>query len=72
MTVTVLDVLHTVKDPEIDSISIVDLGMVHRIEHEKDEVLIELLPTFVGCPALDIIRGNVEKGVQGRSLGLKG
>ncbi|WP_173104621.1 1,2-phenylacetyl-CoA epoxidase subunit PaaD [Bacillus sp. KH172YL63] len=61
MTVTVLDVLHTVKDPEIDSISIVDLGMVHRIEHEKDEVLIELLPTFVGCPALDIIRGNVEK-----------
>ncbi|MGD6957603.1 1,2-phenylacetyl-CoA epoxidase subunit PaaD [Rossellomorea aquimaris] len=61
MTATVLEVLQTVKDPEIDSISIVDLGMVNRIHHHEGALMIELLPTFVGCPALEIIKGNVEK-----------
>lgn len=51
--------LHQVKDPEIDSISIVDLGMVETIKVEHNSVLIKLLPTFMGCPALDIIRKNV-------------
>ncbi|MEI5908993.1 1,2-phenylacetyl-CoA epoxidase subunit PaaD [Bacillus spongiae] len=53
--------LHRVKDPEIDSISIVELGMVEHIELSKDSVQIQLLPTFMGCPALDIIKENVEK-----------
>ncbi|QTC41130.1 phenylacetate-CoA oxygenase subunit PaaJ [Bacillus sp. V3] len=61
MTETIWNVLHTVKDPEIDSISIVDLGMVNRIIEGDGPVIIELLPTFMGCPALDIIKSNVEE-----------
>jgi ring-1,2-phenylacetyl-CoA epoxidase subunit PaaD len=57
----ILRVLQMVKDPEIDSISIVDLGMVHTIEEFDNGYRIELLPTFVGCPALDIIQSNVKK-----------
>ncbi|MFD1739767.1 1,2-phenylacetyl-CoA epoxidase subunit PaaD [Bacillus salitolerans] len=58
------EVLETVKDPEIDSVSILDLGMVEKIMVDDANVSIELLPTFMGCPALEIIKKNVEKAVQ--------
>ncbi|KAA9017009.1 1,2-phenylacetyl-CoA epoxidase subunit PaaD [Niallia endozanthoxylica] len=59
----VLQVLAYVKDPEIDTVSIIDLGMVEDITIENHTVKIEILPTFVGCPALEIIRGNIVKAV---------
>ena len=59
----VYDVLMKVKDPEIDSISIIDLGMVGDVIVEGDHVKISLLPTFLGCPALDIIRKNTVNAV---------
>ncbi len=52
--------LAEVPDPEIPAISVVDLGMVERIEVEAEAIRVELLPTFVGCPALDLIRTAVE------------
>ncbi|MRX71855.1 phenylacetate-CoA oxygenase subunit PaaJ [Bacillus lacus] len=52
--------LHSVKDPEIDSISIIELGMLEEFELREDRAVIKLLPTFMGCPALDIIKKNVE------------
>lgn len=55
--------LHGVKDPEIPSISIVDLGMLHTVTVRDDDVHIELLPTFSGCPALDIIEEDVVNAV---------
>jgi ring-1,2-phenylacetyl-CoA epoxidase subunit PaaD len=49
--------LAEVADPEIPAISIVDLGIVHRAAIEADgRIEVELLPTFVGCPAIDAIR----------------
>lgn len=59
----VLAALHTVSDPEIDTVSIVDLGIVEDVSFEGDNVSITLLPTFLGCPALDIIKKNVEIAV---------
>ena len=56
---SVRDVLRTVADPEIPSISIVDLGMVERIEVNADGIEVELRPTFVGCPAQELIRDAV-------------
>jgi len=56
---TVRDFLATVHDPEIPSISIVDLGIVERVAITAETIDIELLPTFVGCPALDLIRDAV-------------
>lgn len=61
----VLEVLATVKDPEIDTVSIIDLGMVESVTIENQAVNVEILPTFVGCPALEMIRENVEKAVNG-------
>lgn len=66
VTATVADVaairaaLREVPDPEIPVISIVDLGMVEDVTVTDSEIRVELLPTFVGCPALDTIRTAVE------------
>jgi len=55
----VRDILRGVADPEIPTVSIVDLGMVLRIEVWPERIEVELLPTFVGCPAQDLIRTSV-------------
>lgn len=60
----VIEVLRHVKDPEIDSVSIIDLGMVGEIITEGKNVKVVLLPTFLGCPALEIIKKNTMNAVK--------
>jgi len=59
----VMDVLRTVKDPEIPVISITDLGIVGDVRATEGAVEVDLLPTFAGCPALGIIRQTVERAL---------
>ena len=64
----ILDVLRTIPDPEMP-ISIVDLGLVERVHIDgngrdatsrtESVVEVDLLPTFIGCPALDMIAGDI-------------
>lgn len=61
----VLAALEEVPDPEIPGVSIVELGMIGGIEIGADEIAIELLPTFVGCPALEVIRDSVADRLAG-------
>jgi ring-1,2-phenylacetyl-CoA epoxidase subunit PaaD len=51
--------LEEVMDPEIPTISIVDLGIVTGIEEEDGVVKVKLTPTFAGCPALKIMEDLV-------------
>jgi ring-1,2-phenylacetyl-CoA epoxidase subunit PaaD len=60
----VWDALAEVHDPEIPPLSITDLGIVERVSAREDEVHVDLLPTFAGCPALDVIRADVESAVR--------
>ena len=53
--------LHDVYDPEIPTISVVDLGVVRAVETGTGKVRVELLPTFVGCPAIEVMRAAVEE-----------
>jgi ring-1,2-phenylacetyl-CoA epoxidase subunit PaaD len=59
----VREALADIPDPEIPACSIVDLGMVERVETAEGAVEVDLLPTFIGCPAKDIIGEEVEKAV---------
>ncbi|MDN5201127.1 1,2-phenylacetyl-CoA epoxidase subunit PaaD [Fulvivirgaceae bacterium BMA10] len=53
--------LEEVKDPEIPVLSLVDLGVITKVEIDKDEkVIISMTPTFIGCPALDYMKKDVE------------
>lgn len=59
----VLYVLSSVRDPEIDTVSVIDLGMVEKVIIQGSEIFIQMLPTFLGCPALELIEKNIIKEV---------
>jgi ring-1,2-phenylacetyl-CoA epoxidase subunit PaaD len=61
------DALAGVEDPELP-VAITDLGLVRSVTVEGTHVRVQLVPTFTGCPALDVIRERV----RGRLLGLPG
>ena len=55
--------LAEVLDPEIPAVSVVDMGMVGGVEVRGGDVKVTILPTFTGCPAVDVIRADVERAV---------
>jgi ring-1,2-phenylacetyl-CoA epoxidase subunit PaaD len=59
----VWDALASVHDPEIPPCSITDLGIVERVHVSDDVVEVDLLPTYAGCPALDVIGEDVMAAV---------
>jgi ring-1,2-phenylacetyl-CoA epoxidase subunit PaaD len=57
--------LDEIADPEIPAISIVDLGIVRRVEWDDEGVLVvTLTPTYSGCPATELIRNQVVAALQ--------
>jgi ring-1,2-phenylacetyl-CoA epoxidase subunit PaaD len=59
----IIEALQTVKDPEISTVSIVELGMLHTFTYDSAKITVSLLPTFLGCPALEIIKNNVKNAL---------
>jgi ring-1,2-phenylacetyl-CoA epoxidase subunit PaaD len=60
--------LQEVSDPEIPVLTIIDLGVVQQIYLEDTHWIIELTPTYSGCPAMQQIEADIlaklqEKGV---------
>jgi ring-1,2-phenylacetyl-CoA epoxidase subunit PaaD len=68
----VLKILETVTDPEIPVLSIVDLGIIRKIEiydavekppspqdAAQGGVRVFITPTYSGCPAMDVIQINI-------------
>ncbi|HEY8817210.1 MAG TPA: 1,2-phenylacetyl-CoA epoxidase subunit PaaD [Candidatus Limnocylindrales bacterium] len=53
--------LAEVMDPELPMLSVVDLGIVHRVEVGPGDgpIRVEILPTFIGCPALELIKTSI-------------
>jgi len=62
--------LAEVPDPEIPAISVVDLGVIHRVElaDDRSTLRVELLPTFIGCPAIEVMREAI--GIRLGELGV--
>jgi ring-1,2-phenylacetyl-CoA epoxidase subunit PaaD len=63
--IEVWEALAEVPDPEIPVVSVVDLGLVHAVELDGGRLRVELLPTFVGCPALELIKASVAERLAG-------
>ena len=63
----VWDALAGIPDPEIPVISIVDLGVVRGVTVEDQRVHVEFTPTFLGCPAMEVMRDQMADAV--RDLG---
>jgi ring-1,2-phenylacetyl-CoA epoxidase subunit PaaD len=63
----VWEALAGIADPEIPVISLVELGVVRDVEVEDGRVRVEFTPTFLGCPALEVMRDQMAAKV--RELG---
>jgi ring-1,2-phenylacetyl-CoA epoxidase subunit PaaD len=62
--------LASVEDPEIPSVSIVDLGLIRSLEARSDGTLeVGLSPTYVGCPATEVIRHSVDNALRDAGVG---
>lgn len=51
--------VRAVPDPEIPVITLGDLGIVRDVRLENARPVVELTPTYSGCPATDAIRNDV-------------
>ena len=65
-TADILAILETVTDPEVPVLSVVDLGIIRKVEiynaAEKPPsggVGVFITPTYSGCPAMDVIHINI-------------
>jgi ring-1,2-phenylacetyl-CoA epoxidase subunit PaaD len=56
----ILAAVGEVADPEVPVLTIADLGVLRGIRHEGDEVVVTITPTYSGCPAMDLIKHEVE------------
>lgn len=61
---TVWQILEDVKDPEVPVLSIIDLGIVRKVQasiipDEKPNLEITITPTYSGCPAMDVISMDI-------------
>jgi ring-1,2-phenylacetyl-CoA epoxidase subunit PaaD len=63
----VWEALAEIPDPEIPVISLVQLGVVRDVEVENGRVRVEFTPTFLGCPALEVMRDQMAAKI--RELG---
>ena len=56
--------LEQVKDPEIPVLSVVDMGFITKVIAENNQsATVHMTPTFVGCPAIDVMKKDIEKAV---------
>jgi metal-sulfur cluster biosynthetic enzyme len=53
-----MEILRNVEDPEL-AFSIVDLGLVYRIDVKETAIEVDFTLTYPGCPAEDIIRRDI-------------
>ena len=61
----VWEALEEIPDPEIPVVSLVDLGVIRSVNVENGHVRIEFTPTFLGCPALEVMKRAMEEKVAG-------
>ena len=64
----ILSWLEAVKDPEIPVLSLVDLGVISEVQVRDDVVKITMTPTFVGCPALDLMKSEITEELKKRGI----
>lgn len=62
-------ILEQIPDPEIPVISIVDLGIVRDIIFDDHKVIVNITPTYSGCPAMMAIQNDIvsklkEEGIE--------
>lgn len=51
--------LGEIPDPELPTVSIVDLGIVRAVERRDPAWVVTVTPTYSGCPAVEVIARDI-------------
>ena len=57
--------LECVMDPEIPTLNVVEMGMIADVRLEPSGVVVDMTPTFAGCPALNFIQDDIRTAITG-------
>ena len=52
-------VAQTVTDPELPMLTLADLGVLRNVRVEDGAVVVEITPTYTGCPAMGVMRADL-------------
>jgi len=60
--------LSEIPDPEIPVITIVELGVVRKVEVTNGNATITITPTYTGCPAMKLFEDEIVKTLKEKGL----
>lgn len=55
----ILDILETVHDPEVPVLTVMDMGIMRKVERNDKHLTLHISPTYSGCPAMDTISDDL-------------
>ena len=63
--VSLREAVSAVRDPELRSVTIADLGILRDVAVDAaGKATVTITPTYSGCPAMDVIRRDIEVAAQ--------
>lgn len=65
------ELLRSVSDPEIPVLSIMDMGIVRKVDFVDGTYKIDITPTYSGCPAMDTIGDDIVSAFNNNNLHAK-
>lgn len=60
--------LEEVKDPDVPVLSVVELGVVRDVRVDARGVVVEMTPTYSGCPALHVMEEDIRAALRGHGI----
>ena len=60
-------IVSDVRDPELPSLTIHDLGVLREVRFEGDTVVVSITPTYSGCPAMGAIAEDITSALRAQS-----
>jgi ring-1,2-phenylacetyl-CoA epoxidase subunit PaaD len=61
---SLLDLLSSIRDPELPVVNIVELGIVRDIVVDGNSVQVDVTPTYSGCPAMQVIEQDIVQALE--------
>lgn len=62
-------VAQTVTDPELPVLTLADLGILRDVRLEDGTVVVEITPTYSGCPAMGVMRADLVQALHRAGFG---
>ncbi|MGB0402617.1 MAG: 1,2-phenylacetyl-CoA epoxidase subunit PaaD [Salibacteraceae bacterium] len=63
-TKQIWEILESIPDPEIPVISVVELGVIRKVEATTTKTIITITPTYSGCPAMKVFEDDIIKTIE--------